>query len=109
MTRPIVDIDNDLIVLSDEDGCLSAASPADVHHPLAAGLGGPGGERCVTCSDEGRPGRVVAPPAEPFGPALVATDTGQEEVDTTLVGDVAAGDELLIHAGMALAKLSAVR
>jgi len=101
----IVDNDNDLIVISDEDGCLSPISPVEVHHPLAPGLGGPGGETCVTCGDEGRPGRVLRPPAGPYGPALVVTDQGEEEVDVTLVGDVAAGDQVLIHAGLALAKL----
>jgi hypothetical protein len=62
-------------------------------------------EVCVTCSDEGRPAEVVQPPHEPFGTALVRTATGTEQIDTTLVGEVAAGDLVLVHAGSALAKV----
>jgi hypothetical protein len=62
-------------------------------------------EVCVTCSDEGRPAEVVEPPAGPFGTALVRTATGDEQIDTTLVGEVAAGDLLLVHAGSALTKV----
>jgi hydrogenase maturation factor len=57
---------------------------------------------CVTCSDEGRPGRVVAVPADAFAPALVRTEAGTEEVDVTLVAPVREGDVLLIHAGTAI-------
>ena len=38
------------------------------------------------------------------GPALAVCD-GDVEVMTDLVGDVAAGDELLVHAGVAIARL----
>ena len=62
-------------------------------------------EVCVTCSDEGRPAEVVQPPAGQFGTALVRTATGEEQVDTTLVGEVAAGDLLLVHAGSALTRV----
>jgi len=55
---------------------------------------------CVTCSDEGVPMRVVATNAE--GLAVCA---GGVEVMTDLVGDVEPGDELLVHAGVALARL----
>lgn len=57
---------------------------------------------CVTCSDEGRLGEVVEPPADPFAPARVRTATGEEDVDVTLVGAVLPGDLLLVHAGSAL-------
>jgi HupF/HypC family len=62
-------------------------------------------EVCVTCSDEGRPAEVIVPPDGPFGTARVRTATGEEQIDTTLVGDVAPGDLLLIHAGSALTKV----
>lgn len=63
---------------------------------------------CVTCSDEGRPGVVEQAPAAPFELALVRTDSGLEEVDMTLVGDVRPGDRVLIHAGLALTILDGV-
>jgi hypothetical protein len=62
-------------------------------------------EVCVTCSDEGRPAEVVLPADRPFGTALVRTAEGTEQIDTTLVGEVAAGDLLLVHAGSALTKI----
>jgi hydrogenase expression/formation protein HypC len=96
----------------------AAPAPALAAPALAAsGLGLPvalvttgldvAGEVCVTCSDEGRPGEVIAPPTELFAPATVRTATGEEEIDVTLVGDVAPGDLILIHAGMALQRLDA--
>jgi hypothetical protein len=62
-------------------------------------------EVCVTCSDEGRPAEVLQPPSSPFDPTLVRTAAGVEEVDTTLVGEVAPGDRVLIHAGTAIGRL----
>lgn len=59
-------------------------------------------EVCITCSDEGRLGEVIAVHGD-FIPALVRTADGEEEVDVTVVGDVAAGDLILIHAGSAIA------
>jgi hydrogenase maturation factor len=56
---------------------------------------------CVTCSDEGVPMRVVA--VQPGGLALC---DGEVEVMTDLVGAVAVGDELLVHAGVALARVA---
>jgi hydrogenase maturation factor len=61
---------------------------------------------CVTCSDEGRPAEVLAAADGRFGLALVRTATGEEEIDTTLVGTVVPGDLLLVHAGSALTTLS---
>ena len=55
----------------------------------------------MTCADEGVPMRVV----ELRGPTLALCD-GEVEVMTELVGDVDAGDELLVHAGVAIAKIS---
>ncbi len=64
-----------------------------------------GDEVCITCSDEGRPAEVVLVGSGPFSGALVRTATGEEQVDTTLVGEVEPGDLLLIHAGAALTRL----
>jgi hypothetical protein len=58
-------------------------------------------EVCITCSDEGRIGEVVA--IQPDGCAEVRTPTGLEEVDTTLVDGARPGDLVLIHAGTAVA------
>ncbi|KAA1250256.1 hydrogenase assembly protein HupF [Mycobacterium simiae] len=60
-------------------------------------------EVCVTCSDEGRLGEVVMASAE--GLAAVRTGRGVEDVVTTLVGPVAAGDLVLVHAGTAISRL----
>ncbi len=57
---------------------------------------------CVTCSDEGRLGEVVATPTDLLHPARVRTAAGVEDVDVTLVGEVRPGDLLLVHAGSAL-------
>ena len=54
---------------------------------------------CVTCSDEGVPMRV-----ERLENGLAICEDGVE-VMTELVGDVTPGDELLVHAGVALVKL----
>jgi hypothetical protein len=60
-------------------------------------------EMCVTCTDEGRPAEVAAL----LGGGLVAVRTarGAETVDASLVGDVAPGDLLLVHAGAAIERL----
>lgn len=65
-------------------------------------------EVCITCSDEGRLGEVVFPPTEAFGPAVVRTASGEEDVDTTVVGAVQPGDLVLVHAGAALTRLEEV-
>jgi hydrogenase assembly chaperone HypC/HupF len=60
---------------------------------------------CVTCSDEGVPMRVVAID-EDRGLALCAAPGGdRSSVEIALVGAVAPGDALLVHAGTALALL----
>ncbi|BBY00007.1 HypC/HybG/HupF family hydrogenase formation chaperone [Mycobacterium seoulense] len=58
---------------------------------------------CVTCSDEGRPGEAVTASAD--GHATVRTARGVENVVTTLIDPVAAGDLMLVHAGMAIGRL----
>ncbi|MDC8980875.1 hydrogenase assembly protein HupF [Mycobacterium marinum] len=60
-------------------------------------------EVCVTCSDEGRLGEVVSTPAD--GLAAVRTARGIEDVITTLIDPVAAGDLVLVHAGTAISRL----
>lgn len=60
---------------------------------------------CVTCSDEGRLGEVVSASADQS--ALVRTGQGVETVSTDLVEPVAAGDLILVHAGMAISRLDA--
>jgi len=62
------------------------------------------GPVCITCSDEGRLAEVV----HARGPlARVRTADGAEDVDLSLVGDVAADDLLVVHAGMAITRLAA--
>ncbi len=58
---------------------------------------------CVTCSDEGRLGEVVATSAD--GVAPVRTARGIEDVVTTLVDPVAAGELVLVHAGTAISRV----
>jgi hydrogenase maturation factor len=55
---------------------------------------------CVTCSDEGVPLRVLE--VRPDG---VVVCEGGAEVMTDLVGEVGAGEEVLVHAGVAIARL----
>ena len=59
---------------------------------------------CVTCSDEGRLGEVVT--ASTDGMAAVRTARGVENVATTLVDPVMAGDLVLVHAGTAISRLA---
>jgi hypothetical protein len=60
---------------------------------------------CVTCSDEGRLGEIVLPPADATGRALVRTAQGEEFVDVTLLGKVEPNDLVLVHAGAAITRL----
>ena len=61
------------------------------------------GDVCITCSDEGRLGEVIA--TDQAGSARVRTARGIETVDTTIVSDVGPGDLVLIHAGAAIAEV----
>ena len=62
-------------------------------------------DHCITCSDEGIPMRVMKTTDE--GLALCSTGDGaQSEVMLDLVGAVAVGDAVLVHAGVALARLT---
>lgn len=59
---------------------------------------------CITCGDAAVPLRIVLIDAG-RGLALCEDDAGRREtVETALVEPVAVGDELLVHAGTAIAK-----
>ena len=59
---------------------------------------------CVTCSDEGLPMRVLGRGTDGLTSCL--DDAGdRHEVMADLVGTLAEGDVVLVHAGVALAKL----
>jgi hydrogenase maturation factor len=64
-------------------------------------------EHCITCGDQGLPLRIVA--LEGAGLARCRDEAAPTEPDSTvdvqLVGEVAAGDLVLVHAGVALAHL----
>lgn len=63
------------------------------------------GGHCVTCADEGIPMRVLGVD-EPRRLARCIADDGLcSTVDVELVGPIAAGEKILVHAGVALAKL----
>jgi hydrogenase maturation factor len=60
-------------------------------------------ERCITCSDEGLPMRVTELPGDD-GIAICTDESGAAaEVAVDLVGLLSVGDEILVHAGVAIA------
>jgi hydrogenase maturation factor len=62
-------------------------------------------QHCVTCADEGV-GMTVVAVDEDRGLALCAARGGERaSVEIALVGAIAPGDALLVHAGTALARL----
>jgi hydrogenase maturation factor len=63
-------------------------------------------ESCITCGDQGVPVRVLS--ADDSTALAVCADASDatEQVATELVGPVAPGDVLLVHAKVALAQLS---
>lgn len=63
-------------------------------------------EHCLTCSDALLSVRVVSL-CEASGLALVEVEGQQEEIDVSLVEQVAPGDLLLVHGGVALARQTA--
>ena len=74
-------------------------------HAGHAGACGVGEEGCITCGDVALPLRVERVDTERML-ALCTNDEGQTEtVEIALVGDVSTGDELLVHAGTAIAHL----
>ncbi|MDO5627057.1 MAG: HypC/HybG/HupF family hydrogenase formation chaperone [Mobilicoccus sp.] len=85
--------------LADLDAQIAQAASPEPAAPSSAS--------CTTCSDEGREGVVLAAPSDPFSPARVRTECGEEDVDVTVVGPVSPGDVVLIHAGVAITALPA--
>lgn len=68
-----------------------------------------GGEVCVTCGDVALPLRVVALDADPDLARCADAGGREETVELALVGPVAVGEELLVHAGTAIARVGADR
>jgi hydrogenase maturation factor len=58
---------------------------------------------CITCSDEGTPMRVMS--AEGAQALCLDEDAARHEVATDLIGAVTPGDEVLVHAGVAIRQL----
>ena len=59
---------------------------------------------CITCSDEALQVRVLHVDQE-SGLAQVAINDTSEEIDITLVESIAPGDVLLVHGGVAIARV----
>ena len=59
---------------------------------------------CITCSDEALEVRVLCVDEE-NGLAQVTLDGASEEIDITLVENIAPGDVLLVHGGIAIARI----
>jgi hydrogenase maturation factor len=57
---------------------------------------------CITCSDEALAARVLRIDQD-TGVAFVTIEDATEEVDITLIDDVAPGDMILLHGGVAIA------
>ncbi|HEY6540624.1 MAG TPA: HypC/HybG/HupF family hydrogenase formation chaperone [Ktedonobacteraceae bacterium] len=56
---------------------------------------------CITCSDEAI-AATVQRIDQKTGVAFVTIEDTTEEVDITLIDDVAAGDVILVHGGVAI-------
>jgi hydrogenase maturation factor len=65
-------------------------------------------DHCITCGDVAVEMRVLV--VDPAGGLARCEDAdgGESEVETLLVGDVAIGDALLVHAGTAIARATAL-
>jgi hypothetical protein len=61
-------------------------------------------EVCITCSDEGRPAEVLL--TTNGTTTWVRTAEGTETIATDLTGPLSPGDLVLVHAGLAISKLS---
>jgi hydrogenase maturation factor len=65
-----------------------------------------GAEHCITCGDDGDPMTVLRVD-DGRGLALCADEVGAHAtVETALVDPVRPGDQLLVHAGTAIARLT---
>jgi hydrogenase maturation factor len=60
---------------------------------------------CITCADEGVAMRVVAVDEDRALALCAAPDGEHASVEIALVGAIAPGDALLVHAGTALTRL----
>jgi hydrogenase maturation factor len=60
---------------------------------------------CITCSDEALPATVLRID-QANGSALVTVGEATEEIDVTLVDDLAPGDVVLVHGGVAIALIT---
>jgi hydrogenase maturation factor len=60
--------------------------------------------RCLTCSDDAQPATVLQVNVDE-SVAVVELDDVPLEIDISLVNPVAVGEVLLVHGGVALAKL----
>lgn len=58
---------------------------------------------CAICADEGIPGQVLS--LKPNVMALVKTNQGDREIAVDLIEEIKVGDWVLIHAGVAIARL----
>ncbi|MDR2380323.1 MAG: HypC/HybG/HupF family hydrogenase formation chaperone [Bifidobacteriaceae bacterium] len=63
------------------------------------------GPACITCSDQATTAEIIDPPNQAWGDALVKTESGTEWIDVSLVGEVAPGDLVLVHAGTAIGRI----
>ena len=61
---------------------------------------------CITCADEGVEVTVAGVAADGLVDCVDGNGVAGQ-VDAALVGDVASGDVLLVHAGVAIARLGA--
>ncbi|GIK78418.1 MAG: HypC/HybG/HupF family hydrogenase formation chaperone [Thermoleophilia bacterium] len=68
-----------------------------------------GAEVCLTCGDVALPLRVVSLDADRGLARCAGADCHEETVEIALVGPVAVGEELLVHAGTAIARVGADR
>jgi len=63
------------------------------------------GDHCITCSDEGIPMRVDRID-DARGLALCSAEDGSKSAVEIALVDVAPGDRVLVHAGVALTELA---
>ena len=63
---------------------------------------------CITCGDEGVAMRVLKLDAPRALAVCADADGSTSEVDLSLVAGVAPGDQVVVHAGVAIARLDEV-
>ncbi len=67
---------------------------------------GCGSQHCITCGDDGTPMTVVRADPQRGLAVCVDGDGARATVETALVEPVVPGDQLLVHAGTAIAALT---